>query len=80
MAQQLQKQFPNKIDEKHNSEMRIIPIYKPFPADLGNSQSILQNREMLGKMEVRFALTGCWNNNYRNKLWNQKNRKRKIIY
>lgn len=53
------EQFPNKIDDKHNTEMRIIPIYKPFPADLGNSQSILQNREMLGKMEVRFALTGC---------------------
>ena len=50
-------QFPNKINDKYNTEMRSIPIYEPFPNDSGKNISILENRKILGKMEVRIALS-----------------------
>lgn len=50
-------QFPNKINDKYNSEMRSIPVYEPFPKNFANKQSILENRKILGKLEVQLALS-----------------------
>lgn len=50
-------QFSSKMDEKNNTEMRNILIYEPYPKSSNKNNSALQDRKVLGKMEVLFALS-----------------------
>lgn len=50
--------------------MKNILIYEPFPNDFNTNNSVLENREVLGKMEVKFSLNQISknkNNNGRHK-------------
>lgn len=51
------EEFPNKLNDKYNSEMRNILLCEPFPKDPKNNHFLLENRKVLGKMEAQFALT-----------------------
>lgn len=49
-------QFPKNTNDKNNKEMKNILIYEPFPNDFNTNNSVLENRKVLGKMEVKFSL------------------------
>lgn len=51
-------QFPNKINDKYDSEVKVISLYEPFPSDSSHNHSLLENRGVIGRMEVRYALSG----------------------
>ncbi|KAK8841917.1 hypothetical protein M9Y10_026869 [Tritrichomonas musculus] len=50
-------QFPKDLNDKTNSKAKNIQIYEPFPKELNDYQSVLENRKVLGQMEVQFTLS-----------------------
>ena len=48
--------FLKSSDDKSNINTQNILLYEPFPKDLHNQNSILENRKILGNIDLRFSI------------------------
>lgn len=49
-------QVPKSIDDKNNNKIQNILIYEPFPKEFNNQNSLLENRKILGNIDIQFTV------------------------